>query len=217
MAEVKDAPHLRSPAIITLTPFHQLTPMTRRWRKKKPGLGSGMVWLSKWLQDNSGLVLQQPHSGLAWKTVVMESPPMGNISGLLLCMEREGAQSKNPHRFMNNVKWSGYWPEAWKKWDWKIRNWPMTVTTKCKDIFITTNAHQRALTAREMLTNQVDSVHRCQPASVYGYPSVCTFISRREKLWWAWSQQRSLTSTRVDLDTSTNDLPATQTNAELPI
>ena len=33
---------------------------------------------------------------------------MDSTSDLSLCMEREGAQSKNPHRFMVSVEWLGW-------------------------------------------------------------------------------------------------------------
>lgn len=65
-------------------------------------------------------------------------------------VKREVAQSKDPHRFMNNAEWLGQLVQGLEKQYWRKRyqrkrymNRPMRVTTKYEDIFIAINIHQR--------------------------------------------------------------------------
>lgn len=57
--------------------------------------------------------------------------PVGGISGLSLCMKREIAQSKNPHRVMGNIEWLDWLFRDLEEMGLEHHKWPMRVTTKC--------------------------------------------------------------------------------------
>ena len=114
--------------------------------------GKSLSWVHEWIGLVSGW---KTKVDWCWKTMVREVLPMGSISDLSLCVEREVAQSTVPHRFMENVGWLSCFVkglemklENQRYLGKRYINGPMRVTTKC-DIFTAMNAHQRAFTAKE--------------------------------------------------------------------